>query len=209
MANPLEDLLVGNKVNVTVSPPNVRHPVGQRLDEPLLRDQPSGVEGEGERSAVGGEVSLQVLVQQLGELLGMVEVGAGGDVVAPGQLPKLAAALSSVQLVDRQLPHREGPARAHGRPDAPVWHAAVQCVRPDGHATKRSCQGGVVEESLVSHHLKLLVAASSEERCSQSEHGGGAQVGEALDDQARPSHLLQPHVVATLRPILRLRLMGD
>ena len=135
MANPLEDLLVGDKVDVAVPLGHVCHPINQCLDEPLLCNQPSRVEGEGERSTVGGEVSFQVLVQQLGELVRVVEVGAGGDMVASSELTKLSATLPPVQLVDGQLPDREGPAWTDCRTDAPVWHSSVKCVRPDGNST--------------------------------------------------------------------------
>lgn len=85
-------------------------------------------------------MSFQVLVQQLGELVGVVEVGAGGDVVASSQLTKLSPTLPPVQLVDGQLPDREGPAGADCRADAPVWHSSVKCVRPDGNSTKGGSQ---------------------------------------------------------------------
>ena len=83
-------------------------------------------------------MSFQVLVQQLGELFRVVEVGAGGDMVASSELTKLAPTLPPVQLVDGQLPDREGPAWANGSADAPVWHSSVECVRPDGNSTKGS-----------------------------------------------------------------------
>ena len=83
-------------------------------------------------------MSFQVLVQQLGELFRVVEVGAGGDMVASSQLSKLSSTLPPVQLVDGQLPHWEGSAWADCRSDAPVWHSSVKCVRPDGNSTKGS-----------------------------------------------------------------------
>ena len=83
-------------------------------------------------------MSFQVLVQQLGELVRVVEMGARGDMVTPSELTKLAPTLPPVQLIDGQLPDREGPAWADGRAYASVWHSSVQCVRPDGNST----QGG-------------------------------------------------------------------
>ena len=85
-------------------------------------------------------MSLQVLVQELGELFRVVEVGAGGDMVATSELTKLTPTLPPVQLVDRQLPDREGPAWADCRANAPVWHSSVKCVWPDGNSTEGSGQ---------------------------------------------------------------------
>ena len=153
-------------------------------------------------------MSLQVVVQQLGELVRVVEVGAGGHMVAAGQIAQFPAALPPVQLVDGKLPHWERPARAHSCPDAAMWHPMMEGVRPDGHPTKGGGQGGVVDEALVGHHLKLLVATSSEKRSSHPEDGGQAQIGKSLDHQPSTSHLLQPDVVPTLRPVLVVQLVG-
>ena len=60
---------------------------------------------------------------------------------------------------------------------------------------------------MVSHHLKLLIATSPEKGGPQSEDRCCAQIGKALDHQTRSCHLLQPHVVATLRPILGIWLV--
>jgi len=122
--------------------------------------------------------------------------------VATSELTKLPTTLPPVQLIHRQLPHREGPAGADCRAYAPVRHSSVKCVRPDGNPTEGSGQRGVVKESLVGHHLKLLIATSPEKRGSESEDRRGAQIGKALDHQSCARHLLQPHVVATLSPIL-------
>ena len=154
-------------------------------------------------------MSLQVVVQELGELLRVVEVGAGGHMVAAGQVAQLPAALPPVQLVDGKLPHWERPARAHSCPDAAMWNPTMEGVRPDGHPAKGGGQGGVVDEALIGHHLKLLVATSSKERSSHPEDRGQAQIGKFLDHQPSASHLLQPDVVPTLCPVLVVRLVAD
>ena len=57
-------------------------PVGQHLGEALVHVEPGRVEAEAERGSVGLVVPVKVVPQQPGELLLLVDVGAGGHQVA-------------------------------------------------------------------------------------------------------------------------------
>ena len=63
--HPLNDLELSDKVDIVVGGGNVGHPLVEDLGESLVGDQPGGVEGEREGSAVGAVVALKVVVQQL------------------------------------------------------------------------------------------------------------------------------------------------
>ena len=63
--HPLDDLELGDEIDVVVGGGNVGHPFVEDLGESLVGDQPGGVEGEGEGGPIGAVVTLKVVVQQL------------------------------------------------------------------------------------------------------------------------------------------------
>ena len=63
--HPLDDLELGDEVDIVVGGGNVGHPFVEDLGESLVGDQPGGVEGEGEGGPIGAVVTLKVVVQQL------------------------------------------------------------------------------------------------------------------------------------------------
>ena len=38
----------------------------------------------------------------------------------------------------------------------------LKSIRPDGDTAKRSCNGRVIQEELISHHVKLFITTNSE-----------------------------------------------
>ena len=105
--------------------------------------------------------------------------------------------VSPVKLVDDHLPDgvRSGGALA-GVTVTLVRHSEVECVGPLGNAGQGGSDGGVIGEELVSHHLKLGVAANPEEGGPHPGDGAVADVGEPLNDQPGAGHLGQPVVIA-------------
>ena len=90
-----------------------------------------------------------------------------------------------------------------------VRHPVVQGVWPDGDTAKGGCDGSVIDEVLVGHHLELFVSSHSEVGRPDSNHRSVGHVGKALDDETRACHLCKPVVVAALGPIIRVVLVGD
>ena len=89
--------------------------------------------------------------------------------MASGQIFVKGWIISSIQLIDHHLPYRVGPAwAAHCVPVALVRHSEVQGVWPDGYTGQCGSDRRVVDEKLISHHLKLLVASNPEEGGSHS-----------------------------------------
>ena len=97
-------LNVIDKVHVVVLSQDLRHPIPNGLGESRVGLKPSGVETERERGAVGGVVTLQVVLEQVLELFLGVDVGAGGDEGTTGQGLVEAGILTTIQLVDGKLP---------------------------------------------------------------------------------------------------------
>ena len=64
-----------------------------------LGEKPGRVKGQGEWRPVGVVVMLKVVVEQLGHLLRLVDVGAGGNVVAAGYPLTLPSLLPAVELI--------------------------------------------------------------------------------------------------------------
>ena len=70
-----------------------------------VREKPGGVKVQGEWRLVGVVVMLKVVVEQLGHLLRLVDVGAGGNVVAAGYPLTLPSLLPAVELIgSSQMP---------------------------------------------------------------------------------------------------------
>merc|ERR1719209_1629857 len=63
--HPLDDLELGDEVDIVVGGGNVGHPLVEDLGESLVGDQPGGVEGEREWCTVGAIMTFKVVVQQL------------------------------------------------------------------------------------------------------------------------------------------------
>ena len=80
------------------------HPLVQNVQETLVDLQPAGIEGEAERSPVGGVVTIKVVLEETSELFLVVDVGAGGHKVATSQVLIKIRVVPPVQLVDGELP---------------------------------------------------------------------------------------------------------
>merc|ERR550539_253794 len=191
--HPLNDLELSDKVDVVVGGGNVGHPLVEDLGESLVGDQPGGVEGEREGGTVGAVVTLKVLVQQLPELVFVVDVAAGGDEVATGEVFIKVGVVTSVKLVDRHLPDRVASAWAVPRVAvALVGHPVLQGVRPDGDPAERGSDGGVVGKVLVGHHVELLVASNPQEGSTNSNNCTIADICKPLNNEPASSHFCQP-----------------
>ena len=117
--------------------------------------------------------------------------------------------VTTIQLVNHHLPDWVGPGWAVlGISVALVGHAVVEGVGPDGDPGEGGGDGGVVDEELVSHHLKLFVTTYSEVGSTDTNNRAVSDVGEPLDDETRASHLSQPVVIAPICPVVGLVLVG-
>ena len=117
--------------------------------------------------------------------------------------------VTTIQLVNHHLPDWVGPGWAVlGISVALVGHAVVEGVGPDGDPGEGGGDGGVVDEELVSHHLKLFVTTNSEVGSTDTNNRAVSDVGEPLDDETRASHLSQPVVIAPICPVVGLVLVG-
>jgi len=89
-----------------------------------------------------------------------------------------------------------------------VGHTVVESVGPDRDPGEGGGDGGVVDEELVSHHLKLLVTTNSEVGSTNTNDRAVSDVSEPLDDETGARHLSQPVVIATICPVVGLVLVG-
>ena len=198
----------GNKVDI-VFVDHFVHELDKLFDESLVLLQPRGVEVETKRSAVCGVVPVEVVSQHPAELFGGLDVGASGNQVATRKALVKVRIVSPVQLIDDHFP--DGVA-ARGAPlsvaVALVGHPVVQGVRPDGNSTQGSCDGGVIDEELIGHHLKLLVAADPEIGGPDTNDRSVGDVGEPLNDEPGTGHLSQPIIICSLGPVFWIILVG-
>lgn len=141
-------------------------------------------------------MTVEVVAQEASELVSGLDVGARVDHVATGQGLVEGGVVSAIELVHDNLPHGVALAGAVvGVTVALVGHPEVKGVGPDGHAAQGGGDGGVVDEELVSHHLKLLVAADAEVGGAHANDAAVGDVGESLNDKAATGHLGQPVVI--------------
>lgn len=155
-------------------------------------------------------MTVEVVAQKATELISGLDVGARVDHVATGQGLVEGGVVSAIELVHHDLPHGVALAGAVVRVTvALVGHPEVERVGPDGHASQRGGDGGVVDKELVGHHLELLVAADAEVRGAHADDAAVGDVGETLDDEAAAGHLGQPVVVAAVGPVLGVVAVGQ
>lgn len=168
------------------------------------------MEVQAERSAVAVVVTVEVVTQKTSELLAGLHVGARIDHVATGQALVEGWIVTTIQLVHHHLP--DGMATRWAVVSvaiALVGHAEVQCVRPNWHAAQGRRDGCIVDEELIGHHLELLIAADAKIWGTNADNAAVSNVGKALNDQTGASHLGQPVVVGSMRPVFRLVLVGQ
>ena len=147
-------------------------------------------------------MSVEVVAQEAGELFSALDVRAGVHHVATGQGLVEGGVVSSVEFVHHHLPHRVASTWAVVCVTvALVWHPEVEGVGPNGDAAQRCCDGRVVHEELVGHHLELFVSSDAEVRGSHSDYGAVGDVGEAFDDEASSGHLGKPVVIRTFENV--------
>jgi hypothetical protein len=208
--DPLDDLGLGDEVNLGVILQNLVDPVEESVQELGVVLQPGGVEEKSERSSVLVEVSVEVVSEEVVELVTGSDVGAGVHHGAPGEILVHGGVLPSVQLVDDDLPDGQGPGGAVLKVAmAPVGHSEVESVGPQGRVLQGSRDGGVVEETLFLHHGELVVPTDPEERRSQTENGVVSVVGEFLYDQPGAGPLPGPLVNAGFGPECLVVVVSD
>lgn len=199
--HPLDDLEHGDEVDV-IAGQHVVHELDESSFEFLLALKPRSREVKAERSAVGVEVTIEVVLQHLTELLTGSDVGTGIDDGTTGQRFVEVGVVTAIQLVDDHLP--DGVA-ARGTSAAVttalVWSTEVESVWPDGHAAQRCRYRGIVHEELVCHHFVLFVSTDAETRSADTDDRAVGDVGEALDDDTVTGHLSQPIFVRTIAPV--------
>merc|ERR1719513_394048 len=125
------------------------------------------------------------------------------------------------EMVINELDRRDGPTFDEALPDwvGPGWavlgisvalvgHAVVEGVGPDRDPGEGGGDGGIVDEELVSHHLKLFVTTNSEVGSTHTNNRAVSDVGKPLDDETGSSHLSQPVVIAPVSPVVGLVLVS-
>ena len=169
--DPLDDLGLGDEVNLGVVLQNLVDPVKESIQELWVVLQPGGVKEKSERSSVLVEVSVEVVCEEVVELISGSDVGAGVHHGAPGEFLIHRRVLPPVQLVDNNLPDSQGPRGTVLQVAVTsVGHSEVEGVRPQRRVLQGGGDGGVVEEALLLHHGELVVATYSEERRSQTDN---------------------------------------
>ena len=118
----------GNKVDVVVLLHSLLDPLGEDLGEALVDFEPSCVKTEAERSSVCWVVTVEVVAQESGKLVLVVDVWAGGHQVTAAQTLVEGGVISPVQLVDGKLPDGVGAGGTlAGVTVTLVWHPAQCC----------------------------------------------------------------------------------
>jgi len=205
--HPLDDLEHGDKVDV-VSSQHLLDELDQFLTEFPLGFQPGGMEVKTKGSAVGGEMTVEVVTEETTELLTSLDVRTGGNHVTTGQRFIKSWIISSIQFVHHDFPNwvRSG-WTVLSVTMALVRHTEVQSVGPDGHTAEWGSDGGIVDKELICHHFELLVATNTEERSTNADNATVSDVGESLDDQTVASHLSKPVVISSISPVGRVVLV--
>lgn len=207
--HPLDDLQHGDEVDV-VAGEHLVHEFNEGNFEFLLAFQPRSGEVKTERSAVGGEMTVEVVLQHLTELFTSGNVGTRIDQSTTGQRLVEFWVVATIQLVDDHLPDGVATTGASTAVTAAlVGGTEVEGVRPDGHAAQRCCDGGVVNEKLVSHHFVLFVSTDAEGWGADTDDGAVGDVSETFDDDTATGHLGQPIVVGTFAPVGLVVIAGD
>lgn len=201
--DPLDHLRHGYEVDVIVLLQYLVHPVEESVQELGVVLEPSGVEVESQGRAVLVVVSVEVVVQEVVELVSSEDVGAGVHHGAPWEVLVEVGVLPAVELVHDHLPDGVAPGGTMLQVAvAPVRHAEVHGVRPEGRVTERCRDGGVVQERLLLHHRELVVAADPQVGSSHSDHAVVGQVSVLLSDNSHPSHFLSPVIDGSVAPEL-------
>merc|ERR1719427_555141 len=142
--HPLHYLELSDKVDIIVGGEYVVHPAVQHFCETLIGDEPGRVERKTDGRLVTAVVTFEVVLEQAAELVLVVNVGAGGDQVAAGQVLVKVRIVSAVQLVDGELPDGMGAAGAvTSVPMALVGHPVVESVGPERPPPQRGADAGV------------------------------------------------------------------
>ena len=92
---------------------------------------------------------------------------------------------------------------------ATVGHAEVHGVGPQRWVLQGSCDGRIIEESLLFHHGELIVATHTKVWCPEADNRVICDVGKLINDETRASHLLGPLVHIGRRPESFIIIVGD
>ena len=98
-------LNVIDKVDVVVLGQSLADPVADDLGEAGVGLKPGGIKAQAEGRAVGAVVPLEVVLKEGLELLVGVDVGTGRDEGAAGEGFIEARVLTTIELVDWDLPN--------------------------------------------------------------------------------------------------------
>lgn len=169
------------------------HPEEESIHEFRVVLQPGGVEEKTKRCSVLGVMAVKVVVEESVELLAGQDVGARINHSATGQIFIECRVFTTIQFVHDDLPDGVAAGRALLQVTvATVGHAEVQGVRPQWRVLKRGSDGRIVQESLLFHHGKLVVATNTQIRSAHTNDRIVGDVGEFIDDQTGTSHFLGP-----------------
>lgn len=184
--DPADGLLHGDEVVVSA--------VGSGLD-PVLKDlqevrfgfKVGCGEMKSKRSSVGAVMVSEIVVQESDELLLLDDVGARVDVVTSSKFFIEQNVVTSVQLIEGNLPNREwlGWAVLISSKTL-VGDTVVKSVRPDWETASGGSEGRIVEESPFVHHLELLVSSGTSVGNSHSKDVLRGDIGEFFHDDSTP-----------------------
>lgn len=200
--HPLDDLGHGDKVDVGVVSQSLIQPEEEGIQDLRIVLQESRVEEKTERSSVGFVMAIEVISQELVELISCGFVGeAGVHHSTPWQLLLDGWLFTTIHLIHNHFPDCKGASGTVLEVTVTgVGHTVVQGVRPQRRATERRSHSGVVQEGILLHHAKLVVASYTQVRRSQTKNRVVGDVGEAFNDHSSASHLTFPFINSCLGP---------
>lgn len=88
-----------------------------------------------------------------------------------------------------------------------VWHTEIEGVWPDGDAAERSRNRSIIDEELVRHHFKLLVAAYAKIRSTHTNDRSVGNIGKSFSNQTSSGHLREPVIVGAVGPVIGIILV--
>lgn len=168
------------------------------------------MEVEAQRCAIAVVVTIEVMTQKSSELFATLHVRARINHVTTGKRLVESGVVTTIQLVHDHLPDWVTTRRAVVSVSvALVWHAEVQCIRPNWHSSQRCRDRCVINEELIGHHFELFIATDTQIWSTNADDAAVSNVGKAFDNQTGASHLCQPVVVGSLRPVFRVVFVGQ
>ena len=208
--HPLDDLGHSNKVDVRVGGNCLVKPVEEGIVKFGIVFEPGSMVEETQRSSVLVIMSVEVVGEKLVELVTSQDRSTGVNHGTSRDSFLIAGILTTIKLVHDHLPDSKRPGGAVLQVSvAFMRHFEVEGVGPERRILKRSRNGGIIEEGLLLHHSKLIVATNPQVRGSQPDNRVISNVTKLLNNQPGASHLLSPVLNASLAPVCLVLTMSN